>query len=74
MDNFSLEDLDSISYGKVHENYRRKWTVGCLQWWIQDFPGGANQLFGIIFAKNYMKMKKDCDGHTNGNGTIIDGF
>ena len=43
---------------------------GCIpssQWCIQDFPEGAHQpaklldldLFGIIFTKNYMKMKKN---------------
>ena len=55
----------------MHENDRQGQYVHLqhfihVEWQIQDFPkgmastpeGSANLLFGIIFAKNCMKMKR----------------
>ena len=56
----------------MHENDRQGQYVHLqhfihVEWQIQDFPegvaaspeGSANLLFGIMFAENYMKVKKN---------------
>ena len=43
--------LRIVNMDITYSNNRMK----CL---IHDFPGGANLLFDIIFATNYIKMKK----------------
>ena len=44
--------------------------IKIIQWRIQDFPGGANLLFGITFAKNCMKMENEGELKEGGHASL----